>query len=969
MLTIAACFWLTYPFRVDVEFHSLIEGDYRGITDYRDKTIYNFVEVIVHFILLIPGSSYKKMGNKQRIKGRFVFLSSFFLYLCSVEGYPKYSCMAETGIENCRREFDKLASESNTKMVFMHIKNNNVSGTDKEKNPLLELVWVNKTSLHYLSYPDEFHVLTFAILDKFIYELDISLMNDAITNFKEVLNSTYSQIISNGTNGLLCHRHFANQNLRNKSINIGFEIFVGNVIWFGYDYKCYDIKDNHKDELITYVSKYPPMMMVIAAVSVFSMLWFPILLNVIERENASTERNNLMDMIRSSLKNNDAETDFDKDNDSSETVSNSENYDRGDLPYGFKRFLVYFFHSEMHVTDKWKPLLACSYFLSDFRFFLFICTVFSFSFYFLDRSIHNNLPPDIKEYETLYMRSADMFNCFMSIIPLSLIMYFTLLISQKNYVYVFDPALILLSMKTDLTCLRKLPLGQFYHNKKGDSFMSRNVIERFTSIFIPRFWMTVISLSLSGTCELLCKRRWCCACLALLFIFAYILLLPINIIFQLLVALFPFLWYTFCVYISLSNIGFRCLHYCFKKRCCTGVENKTVLAIERGILKLVVFTLNLGFTTYAIFFVIFYENIFLKMCSHLARIMVYILLIVIPQLNSIKYRSVFLILAIISYTLSHLRIFYTLYQEILSKMFEIAGDRVFKIKVKQFDYVVANTFPVHIEFFYFFFRTTLTAAFLYISQTTYLLMDEFGSKEDWEMRSMLSFFLLLISPAVVGFCLIPTAEKKVASQSEQICRLMDGWDKTNTDQDKRAIVDHVVCNIVLDKNSSGTREDCKECLNVLCHLSRHCCCVCCIDRDSEINTFIIGSCYCDKEICDYSDNNEPKPNNSHEMELHRLVIRFSKENVHSNKVAPTDDMNSMDKPLPQTPNDMNTIGRPLPPIPTDRKATVRHFPQTPTDVNTTGRPRPQTPTELKPTGRPLPPTPTGFKPTGRHLPL
>ena len=71
-------------------------------------------------------------------------------------------------------------------------------------------------------------------------------------------------------------------------------------------------------------------------------------------------------------------------------------------------------------------------------------------------------------------------------------------------------------------------------------------------------------------------------------------------------------------------------------------------------------------------------------------------------------------LAIISYmySYSHLRIFYSLYEEILTNMFSIAGDDVYKIKGKQFDYVVANTFPVQTELFYFFVRAVLTVAFL-----------------------------------------------------------------------------------------------------------------------------------------------------------------------------------------------------------------------------------------------------------------
>ena len=57
---------------------------------------------------------------------------------------------------------------------------------------------------------------------------------------------------------------------------------------------------------------------------------------------------------------------------------------------------------------------------------------------------------------------------------------------------------------------------------------------------------------------------------------------------------------------------------------------------------------------------------------------------------------------------------------------------------------------------------------LYISLTTFLLLGDFTSKEDWEMRSILSFAFLLISPEVIGFCLTPSAYEKVALKIESI---------------------------------------------------------------------------------------------------------------------------------------------------------------------------------------------------------
>ena len=487
--------------------------------------------------------------------GTRVYIFTCVLFLC-VAGFTKYSCNGETDIDNCRIIFNNLALDHNTKLIFIHIKNNHVNGTEKEKNPKLEFVWVNKTSLHYLSYPDEFHALSFGLLDEHIYELSIDLLNYTITNFRTDLNITYSNIVSNGTNGYLCHRYFTDQDFRNQSINIGIQIDVANIIWFGFDYMCYDSTDNYSNKSIIYVSKYSSMMLIIATLSVFSMLWFPILLNIVETDNSSMERDRMMKLFQEKFKMNrrfkrrrsSSEMDCDSDTCRTEIKEDTSrtHYNRGDIPYGFHRFRISFFHSKTNFYKK-DSCMILTWFLIEFRFLLFISTSFTFCFYFLDRYIHNNLPPDIQEYTTLYTSEIDLNKCFISVVS-SLYIYLALIISQKSYLNVIDPASFSLSRKSH--CLRKLHLRRFYHNTAGEGLLSQSIIGRFISIFIPRVWVTVLSLSFSGTRQLFKKKRWCCG---VFFLWLWCLFVPINIIFHLLTALFPFVWYIFCMYKSLSN--------------------------------------------------------------------------------------------------------------------------------------------------------------------------------------------------------------------------------------------------------------------------------------------------------------------------------------------------------------------------------------------------------------------------------
>ena len=154
------------------------------------------------------------MPSIQLKAGRFLFWSICALSLGVGRGYQKISCDGSRHIHDCIHKFENLAFDPNTKMIFIHIRDVELLySTEFEMNVILEYVWVNKSSLHYLSYPDEFQALSFGLLGGYIYEFDIHLPLvlpdpfDVLWKYPNPIDdviSTVREMISNGTNGSLC---------------------------------------------------------------------------------------------------------------------------------------------------------------------------------------------------------------------------------------------------------------------------------------------------------------------------------------------------------------------------------------------------------------------------------------------------------------------------------------------------------------------------------------------------------------------------------------------------------------------------------------------------------------------------------------------------------------------------------------------------------------------------------------------
>ena len=319
----------------------------------------------------------------------------------------------------------------------------------------------------------------------FINTSNINIHNTSLLSTRDVLNFTYTEIISNGSNGFICHRFYEDQYFRNLSFSILFkELYLANVIWFGYDYKCYSSITPFTKE--GRISKYSPMMTLIATLCIILMFWFPILTTQTERDtgNISKEQSNAHSP---------------PDNNSTLNISKHDcfiYYKQGYIPYGLSRLFLILFRSKYEFGSQWKLLTYISY----VKFFISIGAVFCVLYHYVEIYIHEHLPHDIENCEALTMAKIDVAKILVllfSILILSFLLFSILILSsssmsRKNYTYVFNFSDLMSCGSSSF--LRKVPFKMLYRTKA--SVMANTFVNRFTSVFRPQFWSMVFALSI-----------------------------------------------------------------------------------------------------------------------------------------------------------------------------------------------------------------------------------------------------------------------------------------------------------------------------------------------------------------------------------------------------------------------------------------------------------------------------------------
>ena len=555
----------------------------------------------MEFSVLFAGSTFSTMSILSTYI--VIFIVIFALIFDIGDASTKYSCGGNSSTEDCRTIFDRLVLGQNAKLIYIHMKGGDINGTDKEINPLQEFVWVKDTSLYYMSYPDDFEALSFRLLSDYIYDMDIDMKNDSFLTTRDALNFTYTDIITNSTNSFICHRFFEDQNLRNISVEmLGLPMYFANVIWFGYDYKCYSTIGPFTSKSIR-ISKYPPMMVVIATLCILSMFWFPIFITQIEQKNASRKDCNA-----------DVATKRGRANLKIIKVDSFVYYNQGDIPYGLGRLLLIFCRSKY----EFGPQGFLWTYIPYIRFFIFTTTIGCILYYYLETYIHSHLPHDIQDYAEFFTTKTDVIDF------LYILIYFVMLCtgfwSRKNYTYVFDMSYMFPSGNSSF--LRKVRFKKLYPTE--EEIMSNTVVNRFTSLFRLKFWAMVFVLSKRGPQRLLENRPRCGRCCSIFIWILNVLVLFFNVLFILVVSLLPFIWYTFCMSQFLINVWRKMIPRRLK------LYSQHPAAI---IIKVLVFFGCLYMWFIYLFYMFIYRNIILKMISIFVRSITYVFFIAFPQLK------------------------------------------------------------------------------------------------------------------------------------------------------------------------------------------------------------------------------------------------------------------------------------------------------------------------------------------------
>ena len=297
-----------------------------------------------------------------------IFLIFGFVFT-RINGFenPKYSCEYGHSDSGCHDKFAELSSNPSTKTVFIHLNHNGrnfSTDDDKDVNPVFEKVWVRKSAARFLTYPDDFHALTFGLIYDNVYEMDIEISYTSIhTNFSSSNTSiyfVYTALLSNISNGLLCHRDTNNDGLEYLSLYL---------TWIGYNYVCFSYDNGYMKE--QYISKITTPMVLILVLCAIAMLWFPVVFTFTDQNKIQLSRQNTSNSAEQSASYDRGRTDISENmreqlngllgaDHSRYDDAHLDLYDQGDVPYGCQRFLFHIYsHTSMqYIHRKRLPSLS-----------------------------------------------------------------------------------------------------------------------------------------------------------------------------------------------------------------------------------------------------------------------------------------------------------------------------------------------------------------------------------------------------------------------------------------------------------------------------------------------------------------------------------------------------------------------------------------------------------------------------------
>ncbi|KAK3094763.1 hypothetical protein FSP39_005900 [Pinctada imbricata] len=685
-------------------------------------------------------------------------LLSFIFIIATVAtsqaySFPKVQCSFRDNDTDCEDVIQRYTVLQKTKLVYLHLRYVSIQENSTIRNETIynEYVWINKSSEYFLSYPDDFHPLTFGILADNMFEIDVNIEMEFNGSAR---NSTHSflRMVLNVTIGEVCRRNYYN--------HTGREFFANFNIWIGYDYLCFSKIDEKNKE----VSKLTLSNILISILGFMCILWFPLIFVVMDQNKSHMNRKyselryfgkRISDNHKTAsllAQNNILSESIISFKDESNEFNHNDTYDEGDVPYGIQRVLIVCFHSNVSKE--------VSMILSYCRFVILLLVIMAATAGVILSYIIDHIPPDLKDttrYPVPNDKAFAVHGILATFLYLLFILCFFLPVAFKNYTYSCD----ICGFLKGGPFLRKMYFSDILESRSNKNIFY-TMITRFFIIFSINLWIRSVYIPFVEWKF----KSWNKMKRIVTFLPCVIAMLS-NIIFQL-IWTFPFIWCFFVFILNVFNLLYKSLTNC---KCMKRKYSKMGL-------KLILSALVFSTLVVLALVILFNASSIIIAIPCLVKMICYTCFIVLPQVSFSIFRMIFSILTLISYCIKLYKTMTDLYKELLKMIFKLHEENQLDsrfVKIAEFDYVAAHVFPFRVQLFYFITKVFLTSVLFFVAIEPFFYLDLDETYDDMPLNGMISFFFILFSPALAEFIFNSSPESKVMSNKHEILRLVMEW--------------------------------------------------------------------------------------------------------------------------------------------------------------------------------------------------
>ncbi|KAK3082908.1 hypothetical protein FSP39_008763 [Pinctada imbricata] len=670
---------------------------------------------------------------------QFIILFIHLIPATEAFSLQRFNCSYQNNDTECQVLFQQLASDSKTKMIYIHLNNHNASSQqdeifgvipDKEEPKPTTFVWVNKSSEHMMTFPEDFHSLTFGLLADNIYELNINMSTElnVLVNMSTVTNETnkflFSRLILNISVGLLCEED-------TKDVHFQY-LYELSVFRPENDYLCLTTYD----KVGRRISRNSMPFIIISVVCILCILWFPMLFALTDQNKYQLKRqrpNRFLNMP--SLLN--SMCGYMRDEDDSLTTSKS--YDPSEVPYGPQRIFIALFHR--NYTKEYGMATI------HLNFTIFIVLVISVPSYIL--IIFNKEFMQISFGIRGYSSLTHIIGIFISSLWFVILFGFAMPLCCKNYTYCFDLHAFLKGKK----CAKKISFSEILKEIPESNYF-HNMINRQLIVFHPKLWYWVIKMTFSET-----KYKAWNECKKGILIIPCVLC---NILLQIIWTL-PSVWYLFdFFFIIMSKL-------IFKIKC------------KRNCLKIIRILLATFFASILIsisFLFLFLRWSILAVIPLVIKVFCYTFFIALPFTNIDNVGMIISYTVLITYWIRLYTTLIGLYHELLKIIFKLHEESKMQLNVNfvaiaEFDFVADHVFPFREQLFYIVSKIFLTGICFLITvtqSTTYKQTDGL-----LQFDSLTSFIFIILFPTITAIVSSTSNEQKVILMKEEIRKWSEKW--------------------------------------------------------------------------------------------------------------------------------------------------------------------------------------------------